>query len=279
MPQTAERLLDLLGGADEHVGELDRLLHRRLDAVEAKRVSHLLGVVDDVVERGRQTVTVAGVERGAHPPAAREPMDHVVGDAIALVLALANVRRKPGAIGIVDQQVAQQQARPQHVAPDSSSSASRSPSSDLRNGDMVGEHYAPARRPPPGFTTSSRLHHSIFTPSRGCRASLSRQLMPDWARTRSSSTISRSRRTRGSARLRPGDDAVGPRVPAARRDGRQAGGIVSREELCRAVWGRELRARDRSVDVYVSKLRAKLEAAVPTALHPYPPELRLPFPV
>ncbi|MGD1050352.1 MAG: response regulator transcription factor [Solirubrobacteraceae bacterium] len=44
---------------------------------------------------------------------------------------------------------------------------------------------------------------------------------------------------------------------------RHAGGIISREELCRTVWGRELRAGDRSVDVYVSKLRAKLEQAVP----------------
>ena len=44
---------------------------------------------------------------------------------------------------------------------------------------------------------------------------------------------------------------------------RHAGGIVSREELCRTVWQRELRAGDRSVDVYVSKLRAKLEQAVP----------------
>ena len=45
------------------------------------------------------------------------------------------------------------------------------------------------------------------------------------------------------------------------------------------VWGRELRPGDRSVDVYVSKLRAKLEQAVPgQALHPHPPELRLPLP-
>jgi DNA-binding response OmpR family regulator len=44
---------------------------------------------------------------------------------------------------------------------------------------------------------------------------------------------------------------------------RHAGGIVSREELCRTVWERELRRGDRSVDVYVSKLRAKLEQAVP----------------
>jgi len=42
-----------------------------------------------------------------------------------------------------------------------------------------------------------------------------------------------------------------------------AGGIIGREELTRVVWGRELRAGDRSVDVYVSKLRAKLEHAVP----------------
>ena len=59
-----------------------------------------------------------------------------------------------------------------------------------------------------------------------------------------------------------------------------AGGIVGREELCRAVWGRELRSGDRSVDVYVSKLRAKLEqGGAGPALHPHPPELRLPLPV
>jgi DNA-binding response OmpR family regulator len=43
----------------------------------------------------------------------------------------------------------------------------------------------------------------------------------------------------------------------------RAGGIVRRDELCRAVWRRELRPGDRSVDVYVSKLRAKLESAAP----------------
>lgn len=50
------------------------------------------------------------------------------------------------------------------------------------------------------------------------------------------------------------------------------GGIVGRAELCRAVWGRELRTGDRSVDVYVSKLRAKLEHAVPDRryIHTHP---------
>jgi DNA-binding response OmpR family regulator len=40
--------------------------------------------------------------------------------------------------------------------------------------------------------------------------------------------------------------------------------IVARDELFRLVWGREMRAGDRSVDVYVRKLRVKLETALPT---------------
>jgi DNA-binding response OmpR family regulator len=39
--------------------------------------------------------------------------------------------------------------------------------------------------------------------------------------------------------------------------------IVSREDLYRTVWGSDLRDDDRSVDVYVHKLRAKLAAALP----------------
>jgi DNA-binding response OmpR family regulator len=39
--------------------------------------------------------------------------------------------------------------------------------------------------------------------------------------------------------------------------------IMTRDELYAAVWGREARRTDRSVDVYVSRLRAKLGAALP----------------
>jgi DNA-binding response OmpR family regulator len=39
--------------------------------------------------------------------------------------------------------------------------------------------------------------------------------------------------------------------------------IVSREELYRVVWGEPYRKSDRSVDVYVGKLRQKLEDALP----------------
>jgi DNA-binding response OmpR family regulator len=44
---------------------------------------------------------------------------------------------------------------------------------------------------------------------------------------------------------------------------RRTGAIITREELYASVWGGELRHGDRSVDVYVSKLRSKLEHAMP----------------
>jgi DNA-binding response OmpR family regulator len=53
---------------------------------------------------------------------------------------------------------------------------------------------------------------------------------------------------------------------------RRAGAIVTRNELYAEVWGGELRSGDRSVDVYVSKLRGKLEAAMPDRrfIHTHP---------
>jgi DNA-binding response OmpR family regulator len=53
---------------------------------------------------------------------------------------------------------------------------------------------------------------------------------------------------------------------------RRVGAIISREELYRTVWGSDLRLGDRSVDVYVSKLRSKLEAALPDRrfIHTHP---------
>ncbi|MEA2322981.1 MAG: hypothetical protein QOD81_2831 [Solirubrobacteraceae bacterium] len=41
------------------------------------------------------------------------------------------------------------------------------------------------------------------------------------------------------------------------------GTIVRREELYRRVWGGALRPGDRSIDVYIHKLRTKLEEALP----------------
>jgi DNA-binding response OmpR family regulator len=53
---------------------------------------------------------------------------------------------------------------------------------------------------------------------------------------------------------------VGVLVALARRTGH----IVRREALYLEVWGSELRPGDRSVDVYVRRLRAKLEVAAPS---------------
>jgi DNA-binding response OmpR family regulator len=43
----------------------------------------------------------------------------------------------------------------------------------------------------------------------------------------------------------------------------RSGRIVSRQELYTHVWGEPFRKSDRSVDVYVGKLRQKLEQALP----------------
>jgi DNA-binding response OmpR family regulator len=53
---------------------------------------------------------------------------------------------------------------------------------------------------------------------------------------------------------------------------RRTGAIATREELFATVWGGSLRPGDRSVDVYVSKLRGKLEAAMPERrfIHTHP---------
>ena len=53
---------------------------------------------------------------------------------------------------------------------------------------------------------------------------------------------------------------------------RRLGAIATRNELYATVWGGELRHGDRSVDVYVSKLRGKLEAAMPDRrfIHTHP---------
>ena len=44
---------------------------------------------------------------------------------------------------------------------------------------------------------------------------------------------------------------------------RRSGRIIARDEVYREAWGSEMRKGDRSVDVYVHKLRDKLETALP----------------
>jgi|SRR3954447_9325878 DNA-binding response OmpR family regulator len=44
---------------------------------------------------------------------------------------------------------------------------------------------------------------------------------------------------------------------------RRSGAVAGREELAEQAWGRPLRSGDRSVDVYVRRLRQKLASAEP----------------
>jgi len=72
-------------------------------------------------------------------------------------------------------------------------------------------------------------------------------------------------------RPREGMAVVGGRaVPLSVREfallsalARRSGHVIAREELFSTVWGGTLRRGDRSIDVYVHKLRQKLEAAAP----------------
>jgi DNA-binding response OmpR family regulator len=77
----------------------------------------------------------------------------------------------------------------------------------------------------------------------------------------------------GELEIRPGEHrvlAAGRTLPLSLREldllaalARREGRIVGRDELYESVWGSELRRDDRSVDVYVHKLRTKLGEALP----------------
>ncbi len=86
----------------------------------------------------------------------------------------------------------------------------------------------------------------------------------------------------GELEIRPGEGlalATGQALRLSVREfellvalAKQMGAILTREQLYSAVWGGELRPGDRSVDVYVSKLRTKLEVAMPDRrfIHTHP---------
>ena len=79
--------------------------------------------------------------------------------------------------------------------------------------------------------------------------------------------------TAGELEIRPSEHVVrarGRTLPLSVREldllaalARREGRVVPREELYETVWGAPLREQDRSVDVYVHKLRSKLAVALP----------------
>src|SRR5438067_600825 len=144
--------------------------------------------------------------------------------------------------------------------------------SKLMARENIAQRIAPAARPTP-FTTSSRRGHEFATPcgrARGRLASVASHCAKD-------ETL-----RIGELEVRLADGlmlAAGTPLTLSVREfellvamARRVGRIVTRAELYGSVWGGELRRGDRSVDVYVSKLRAKLERAMPDRhlIHTHP---------
>ena len=104
-------------GRHQHLGDVLRLLHRRLDAVGAELVGRLLGVVDDVVERDGERVHVDGLEVARAAAALGDPAEDLVRDPVAVVLEIEDLGGQLGPVGIGGEQVAQQARGRLDVAP------------------------------------------------------------------------------------------------------------------------------------------------------------------
>jgi DNA-binding response OmpR family regulator len=124
---------------------------------------------------------------------------------------------------------------------------------------------------------SSRVLHDSITTSQPARGLPGRGFVPVAATADNASTL-----YAGELEIRLGEGlvlATGRALTLSVREfellaamARRAGAIVTREALYAEVWGGELRPGDRSVDVYVSKLRGKLETAMPDRrfIHTHP---------
>src|SRR3954468_15092600 len=104
--QARHRLLDLPRRLQEDVRHPLRLLHRRLDLVEAQVVGDLVDEVDDVVEVGRELEDVLAVDRRDERRV--QLVVDVVGDPVALLLADHDVPREVGAIREVREHLVEQ---------------------------------------------------------------------------------------------------------------------------------------------------------------------------
>src|SRR5919106_390130 len=104
--QPRHRLLDLARRLQQDVRHPLRLLHRRLDLVEAEVVGDLVDEVDDVVQVGRELEDVLAVDRRDERRV--QLVVDVVGDPVALLLADDDVTREVGAIGEVGEHLVQE---------------------------------------------------------------------------------------------------------------------------------------------------------------------------
>ena len=257
----AQRRRDVLGGADEHVGELPapapsspRRRRGRAGRRPPRRSRRC--------RRARRRARARRRRRARAParPVAREPVEDVVRDPVALLLAQQDVAGEAGLLGVVREQVAQQQRRALDVARRTprTARAARGPAwacAERTSGPTVAAPAARARG-------SSQPVHSLFTGAvtgwRARRGSLSQR----WS-------CARDRRCSAPGIWRSGPRIISRSPPAAplplsvreldaaRRRWSAARAASSRARSCTRRSGARRCARsDRSVDVYVHKLRS-----------------------
>ena len=94
--EPVDRLVELGRRSEDHLRLLARLPGHTLYAVDAEVVRGLVHVVADVVERAGETVHVVAVER-RHESAVEE-VDHLVCQAVTLVLAVLDLLHQAAAV-------------------------------------------------------------------------------------------------------------------------------------------------------------------------------------
>src|SRR4051812_22007409 len=104
--QLRQRHGEVPAGLAQHRAELLRLLHGRLYVVQPEEVGRLFGVVDDVVERRGERVHVLAVD--GRRDLVVEQRDHVVRDAIALLLADQDLAAEALLVGPLAQEAIEQ---------------------------------------------------------------------------------------------------------------------------------------------------------------------------
>ena len=125
-------------------------------------------------------------------------------------------------------------------------------------------------RPPPSRSRRAELHRSFTAASRRITA---RPAAPPCSASMAIGTAASSQRLGGRLEIRPEEHAAlvdGRPLSLTMRElqllvtlAEHPQRIMTREELFAEVWGSQPRRDDRSVDVYVSRLRAKLGEALP----------------
>src|SRR5919204_1848823 len=111
--QVGERGGELLAGVHEHVRHGLRLLHRRLDLVQAHEVGGLLDEVDDVVELGGEPVDVFAVDW--RDEGGVGPLDDVVRDPVTLLLGEQDLAREAALVGPLLEHLLQHAGGPEGV--------------------------------------------------------------------------------------------------------------------------------------------------------------------